>query len=92
MRLKCEQKVQIPTVTVPEHLVGSSWIRHSHFIWALIVHFITFCPFFLVDSIKALVLLDCIALWDTMLSTDGTHLEGVLRALKQAVFPSWITC
>lgn len=44
----------------------------------------TFCPLFLVDSIKALVTLDCPALWDTMLSIDGTHLEGVLQALEQA--------
>lgn len=44
----------------------------------------TFCPLFLVDSIRALVTLDCPALWDTMLSIDGTHLEGVLQALERA--------
>lgn len=44
----------------------------------------TFCPLFLVDSIRALVTLDCPAPWDTMLSIDGTHLEGVLQALERA--------
>lgn len=43
-----------------------------------------FLSFLLVDSIKARVTLDCVALWDTALSTDRIHLEP-------AVFPCWIS-